>query len=54
VRTAGELARDTPDVVECHRITGEDCFLLKLHLRSIDDLEPILDRFTPTGARRRH
>jgi Lrp/AsnC family leucine-responsive transcriptional regulator len=44
-----ELARESPEVVECHRITGEDCFFLKLHLRSIDDLEPLLDRFTPFG-----
>ena len=44
-----QIARDTPEVVECHRITGEDCFFLKLHLRSIDDLEPVLDRFTPYG-----
>jgi Lrp/AsnC family leucine-responsive transcriptional regulator len=44
-----EIARDTPEVVECHRITGEDCFFLKVHLRSMDDLEEILDRFTPFG-----
>jgi Lrp/AsnC family transcriptional regulator, leucine-responsive regulatory protein len=44
-----ELARETPEVVECHRITGEDCFFLKIHLRSMDDLEEILDRFTPFG-----
>jgi Lrp/AsnC family transcriptional regulator, leucine-responsive regulatory protein len=44
-----ELARETPEVVECHRITGEDCFFLKLHLRSMDELEDILDRFTPYG-----
>jgi Lrp/AsnC family leucine-responsive transcriptional regulator len=44
-----ELARETSEVVECYRITGEDCFLLKLHLRSIDDLEDLLDRFTPYG-----
>jgi Lrp/AsnC family leucine-responsive transcriptional regulator len=44
-----ELARATPEVVECHRITGEDCYLLKLHLRAIDDLEELLDRFTPFG-----
>jgi Lrp/AsnC family leucine-responsive transcriptional regulator len=44
-----EVARETPEVVECHRITGEDCFFLKLHLRSMDDLEPLLDRFTPYG-----
>ena len=44
-----EIARNTPEVVECHRITGEDCFFLKLHLHSINDLEPLLDRFTPYG-----
>src|SRR6266480_6417747 len=44
-----EITRETPDVVACHRITGEDCFFLKLHLRSIDDLEGILDRCTPYG-----
>jgi Lrp/AsnC family leucine-responsive transcriptional regulator len=44
-----EIARETPEVVECFRITGEDCFFLKLHLRAIDDLEEILDRFTPFG-----
>lgn len=44
-----EIARTTPEVVECHRITGEDCFFLELHLRSIDELERVLDRFTPYG-----
>ncbi len=44
-----ELVRESPEVVECHRITGEDCYFLTLHLRSMDDLEPILDRFTPYG-----
>jgi Lrp/AsnC family leucine-responsive transcriptional regulator len=44
-----EIARETPEVAECHRITGEDCFFLKLNLRSIDELEEILDRFTPYG-----
>ena len=49
IAKVAELARETPEVVECHRITGEDCFFLKLHLRSMDDLEEILDRFTPFG-----
>jgi Lrp/AsnC family leucine-responsive transcriptional regulator len=44
-----EVARETPEVAECYRITGEDCYLLRLHLRSMDDLEEILDRFTPFG-----
>jgi Lrp/AsnC family transcriptional regulator, leucine-responsive regulatory protein len=44
-----ELAREVPEVVECHRVTGEDCFVLKLHLRAMDDLEEILDRFIVFG-----
>src|SRR5918992_420256 len=44
-----EVARETPEVVECYRITGEDCFLIKLYLRAIDELEEVLDRFTPSG-----
>ena len=44
-----EVARQLPQVTECHRITGEDCYFLKLYLRSIEELEPILDHFTPLG-----
>jgi Lrp/AsnC family leucine-responsive transcriptional regulator len=44
-----EVARELPEVVECYRITGEDCFFVKLHLRSMDDLEGILDRFVLYG-----
>jgi Lrp/AsnC family leucine-responsive transcriptional regulator len=44
-----EIARETPQVVECHRITGDDCFFIKLHLQAIDQLEDVLDRFTPYG-----
>jgi Lrp/AsnC family leucine-responsive transcriptional regulator len=44
-----ELAQEMPEVAECHRITGEDCFFVKLRLRSMDDLEAILDRFIVFG-----
>jgi Lrp/AsnC family leucine-responsive transcriptional regulator len=44
-----EIAAETPEVGECYRITGEDCYLMRLHLRSIDELEEVLDRFTPHG-----
>jgi Lrp/AsnC family transcriptional regulator, leucine-responsive regulatory protein len=44
-----ELARETPEVVECHRITGEDCFFMRLHLRDIEHLEEVLDRFIIYG-----
>jgi len=44
-----DLARNTPEVVECHRITGEDCFLMKIYVAEIDKLEEVLDRFLMYG-----
>jgi Lrp/AsnC family transcriptional regulator, leucine-responsive regulatory protein len=44
-----EIARESPEVVECHRITGEDCYLLHVRLRAIEDLEDVLDRFALFG-----
>jgi Lrp/AsnC family transcriptional regulator, leucine-responsive regulatory protein len=44
-----ELARDTPEVVECHRITGEDCFFMKANVRDVGHLEELIDRFVVFG-----
>jgi Lrp/AsnC family leucine-responsive transcriptional regulator len=44
-----KIAEEIPQIVECYRMTGEDCFYFTMHLRSVDDLEPIIDRFTPYG-----
>lgn len=44
-----EIAAEIPEVTECYRITGEDCFLVKLHAPAIDQLEAILDRFLVYG-----
>ena len=43
------LAEETPAISECHRISGEDCFLIKIHAAAIDDLEQTLDRFLTYG-----
>ena len=43
------LARETPEVVECHRITGEDCFFMKAHVRDVEHLEEVIDRFVAFG-----
>jgi Lrp/AsnC family transcriptional regulator, leucine-responsive regulatory protein len=44
-----ELAGRLPEVAECHRISGEDCFLLRVHVASIAALETVLDRFLVHG-----
>ena len=44
-----ELARKMPQVVECHRITGEDCFIMKIYIEELDALDRVLDRFLAHG-----
>ena len=44
-----EVAQQTPEVFECHRVTGEDCFYMKVHVASVEHLEEVIDRFTPYG-----
>jgi Lrp/AsnC family transcriptional regulator, leucine-responsive regulatory protein len=44
-----DVARGAGEVVECHRITGEDCYLIKAHVRSMTHLEELLDELAPFG-----
>ncbi len=39
-----QLIEEIPQFSECDKVTGEDCFIARLHLRSIDQLDEILDR----------
>ncbi len=44
-----DLAGAIPEITECHRITGEDCFILKVYLENVSSLDRILDRFLVHG-----
>jgi Lrp/AsnC family leucine-responsive transcriptional regulator len=44
-----ELAQRTPEVVECHRITGEDCYFMKAYVRDVEHLEEVIDGFAIYG-----
>jgi Lrp/AsnC family transcriptional regulator, leucine-responsive regulatory protein len=51
-RQIGDVARqaqETPEVVECNRVTGDDCFVMRAHVRDVDHLEEVIDRFTLFG-----
>ena len=34
-----EIVKTIPEIVECHRITGEDCFIAKVFVAKVEDLE---------------
>ncbi len=42
-----EVLKGLPEIVECDRITGEDCFIAKAYVRSVEDLERITDEVIP-------
>ena len=44
-----EMLQDVVEVRECHRVTGSDCFILKLSLASTSHLEALIDSFEPYG-----
>jgi Lrp/AsnC family leucine-responsive transcriptional regulator len=37
-------------VIEAHHVTGVDCFIIKLHARSMRDLERITGRIAGLGT----
>lgn len=38
------IIRETPEFVECDKVTGDDCFVARLVVRSMAQLDTILDK----------
>jgi Lrp/AsnC family transcriptional regulator, leucine-responsive regulatory protein len=49
LKKVAELAQRTPEVVECHRITGDDCYVMRLWVRDVEHMEELIDVFAPYG-----
>ncbi|MBV8952791.1 MAG: Lrp/AsnC family transcriptional regulator [Solirubrobacterales bacterium] len=45
----GKVAQRMPEVVDCRRITGEDCYIMTAHVRSVEHLEEVIDQFAAHG-----
>jgi Lrp/AsnC family leucine-responsive transcriptional regulator len=41
---------EIPNIIEVHRVTGDDCFVLKVLVAAPEDLETIVDRIAGFGA----
>lgn len=42
-----EIIIAIPEIVECDRITGDDCFVARTHVGSMQELEQVIDQLTP-------
>jgi Lrp/AsnC family leucine-responsive transcriptional regulator len=47
VAAVAKLLAELPEIVECDRITGDDCFMARAHVRSVEALERLIDRIAP-------
>jgi Lrp/AsnC family leucine-responsive transcriptional regulator len=44
-----EVAKSSNEVLECHRGTGGDSFIMKVAVSSVEHLQDLIDRLTPYG-----
>jgi Lrp/AsnC family leucine-responsive transcriptional regulator len=49
LENVADLARRTPEIVECRRVTGEDCYVATAYLRDVEHLEEVIDHFVALG-----
>ncbi len=45
LREVEALLQKTPECIECDKVTGEDCFIARIALRSIQHLDQVLEGF---------
>jgi Lrp/AsnC family leucine-responsive transcriptional regulator len=49
LKAVADLARETPEIVECHRVTGDDCYVMTAYVRDVEHLESIIDELAAYG-----
>jgi Lrp/AsnC family transcriptional regulator, leucine-responsive regulatory protein len=47
LQRVAELVAGIPEIIECDRVTGDDCFVAKAFVAHIEDLERVIDRLLP-------
>lgn len=50
MKNMAQAIRETPQIVACDRVSGEDCFVARAHVRSVAEMEAVIDRIVPFGA----
>jgi Lrp/AsnC family leucine-responsive transcriptional regulator len=48
-RQFAEVCQAEPDVLECHTVAGEDCYILKVRVASTGQLEELIERLRSTA-----
>lgn len=47
MKRVAEIIQSIPEITQCDRVTGEDCFLARANLASVADMERVIDLIIP-------
>lgn len=47
LRRVVEIIKEMPEITQCDRVTGEDCFIARAEVASIEALERLIDKINP-------
>jgi Lrp/AsnC family leucine-responsive transcriptional regulator len=47
MQRVAQIIQGIPEITQCERVTGEDCFVARAHLRSIEEMERMIDMIVP-------
>lgn len=47
LQRVAQLISDIAEIIECDRVTGDDCFIAKVFVARVEDLERVIDRLLP-------
>ncbi|WP_109353988.1 Lrp/AsnC family transcriptional regulator [Sphingorhabdus sp. EL138] len=50
VKRVAQMLIDLPEVVEADRVTGEDCFMAKVIVSDVQELQSVVDQFLPFSS----
>ncbi|WP_126427408.1 Lrp/AsnC family transcriptional regulator [Brevibacillus marinus] len=48
-KTFEEFVKADTEIIECHRVTGDSCYVMKAAVSSLERLEALIDRLLPYG-----
>jgi Lrp/AsnC family leucine-responsive transcriptional regulator len=47
MKRVAEILQGLREIVQCDRVTGEDCFIARVHVKSMEHLEEVIDAIIP-------
>ncbi|NSX54564.1 Lrp/AsnC family transcriptional regulator [Parasulfitobacter algicola] len=50
VQPVEQLIIETPQITECSKVTGDDCFVATLYVRSMDEIDIILEKISEKAS----